>query len=202
MRNIFKKIRNDPAEKPIVVVSGLPRSGTSLMMMMLEAAGIPPLTDMQRRADGDNPRGYYEYERAKKLKDGDTDWVDLARGKSVKVISALLEYLPAEYQYKVFFMRRSLSEILASQRKMLINRGEDPDKVSDEEMALYFSRHLAQVMEWLGKQKNFSVLYVDYNELLKNPEPQVHQVNRFLGGELDESLMFAAIDPDLYRQRK
>jgi len=114
----------------------------------------------------------------------------------------LLEYLPAEYQYEVFFMRRSLSEILASQRKMLINRGEDPDKVSDEEMALYFSRHLAQVMEWLGKQKNFSVLYVDYNELLKNPEPQVQQVNRFLGGELDESLMFAAIDPDLYRQRK
>ena len=105
------------------------------MMMMLESVGIPPLTDQERSADQDNPKGYFEFERVKKLKDGDQDWVKHASGKAVKVISALLPYLPADYEYKVLFMTRSLREILDSQKKMLINRGEDPDKISDEEMA-------------------------------------------------------------------
>ena len=126
MQRIVNLFRHKRALEPVFIVSGLPRSGTSLMMMILNAAGIPPLTDYERNADEDNPRGYYEFERVKKLKDGDFGWLENAQGKAVKVISALLTYLPEGYTYKVIFMRRELSEILASQRKMLINRGGGP----------------------------------------------------------------------------
>ena len=95
----------------IVVVSGLPRSGTSMMMKMLEAGGIPPLTDKIRTADDDNPKGYYEFERVKKLKDGDSAWLDDAKGKAVKVITALLTYLPDTYNYNIVFMERALPEV-------------------------------------------------------------------------------------------
>jgi len=172
------------------------------MMMMMESAGISPLTDHQRNADNDNPRGYYEFERVKKLRLGDTDWLPQAQGKVVKVISALLAYLPQDYHYQVLFMQRALPEILASQKKMLVNRGEDPDKINDEEIAQSFKSHLAQVKDWLNNQKNFSTYYVDYNRLLKEPRPEVHQINQFLRGKLDESRMLVAIDPTLYRQRK
>jgi hypothetical protein len=115
----------------VVVVSGLPRSGTSMLMNMLDAGGIPPLTDNLRAADDDNPRGYYEFEPVKKLREGDFSWLPNAQGKSVKIISALLAYLPPTETFQVLFMQRAIPEILASQRRMLINRGEDPDKVSD-----------------------------------------------------------------------
>ena len=145
MKRLFKANTPKEEKQPVLIVSGLPRSGTSLMMMMMEAAGIPPLTDHQRSADNDNPRGYYEYERVKKLRQGDTDWLPQTQGKVVKVISALLTYLPADYSYQVLFMQRALPEILASQKKMLINRGEDPEKIKDDEIAQSFESHLAQV---------------------------------------------------------
>jgi broad-specificity NMP kinase len=202
MKRFFKANGPTGFSQPVWIVSGLPRSGTSLMMMMLESAGIPPLTDHQRSADNDNPRGYYEFERVKKLRQGDKEWLQQAQGKVVKVISALLAYLPQDYHYQVLFMQRALPEILASQKKMLINRGEDPEKINDEEIAQSFKSHLAQVVDWLSNQTNFSTYYVDYNRLLKESEPEVHYINQFLGGKLDESRMLAAIDPNLYRQRK
>lgn len=172
------------------------------MMMMLEAAGIQPMTDHERSADSDNPKGYYEFERVKKMKEGDLDWLKDARGKVVKVISALLPDLPPEYEYQVLFMRRALPEILASQRKMLINRGEDPDKISDEEMGRFFEQHLKQVEEWLMSQPNFSICFVDYNDLLVDPVQGVRRINQFLGGGFDETAMIMVIDPQLYRQRR
>jgi hypothetical protein len=190
-----------PASPPLVVVSGLPRSGTSMLMRMLDAGGIPPLTDKVRSADDDNPRGYYEFEPVKKLREGDFTWLPQAQGKAVKVISALLAYLPPTQTYKVLFIQRAIAEILASQRKMLIHRGEDPDKVSDAEMSQYFEKHLAQVTAWLAEQKNISTLYVDYNRMLKDPAPFVQQIDQFLGGGLDVEKMIAAVDPALYRQR-
>jgi hypothetical protein len=202
MKRFFQTPRQKEMKQPVLIVSGLPRSGTSLMMMMMESAGIPPLTDYQRTADNDNPRGYYEFERVKKLRQGDKEWLPQAQGKVVKVISALLTYLPADYIYQVLFMQRALPEILASQRKMLVNRGEDAEKIKDEEIAQSFKSHLAQIMDWLANQSNFSTYYVDYNRLLSEPNPEVHQINRFLGGRLDEARMLAAIDPKLYRQRK
>jgi LPS sulfotransferase NodH len=188
-------------EQPIVIVSGLPRSGTSMMMKMLDAGGIPPLTDNIRTADDDNPKGYYEFERAKKLKEGDEAWLLEAEGKAVKVISALLPHLPDNYDYKVIFMRRAMPEILASQRKMLINRGEDPDKVSDEEIAALYQKHMDNVFEFIDEHENVQRLDVDYNSIIKDPLPFVEQVVSFLGQDLDQDAMTAVVDPNLYRQR-
>jgi hypothetical protein len=168
---------------------------------MLQATGIEPLTDQQRKADEDNPKGYYEFERVKKLKDGDTAWLPQVGDKAVKVISALLQHLPPEYEYRVIFMQRELSEVLASQRRMLENRGEDPDAVSDEQMAQLFVRHLQQVDAWIATQPNIQRLDVNYNQLLRDPFPLLAQVNTLLGGDLDVEKMAAIIDPNLYRQR-
>ena len=200
MKGIFKKLFGS---KPVVtVVSGLPRSGTSMMMKMLEAGGIPPLTDKIRTADDDNPKGYYEFERVKQMDKGDTAWMVDAQGKTVKVISQLLRYMPAEYEYKVIFMRRNMSEILASQKKMLINRGEDPEQASDEEISALFEKHLNSVMDWMAAQPNVSVIYIHYSDMLANPVPQVAQTNEFLGGNMNNEDMSEVVDPNLYRNRK
>ncbi|MCS7061099.1 MAG: sulfotransferase domain-containing protein [Anaerolineae bacterium] len=184
----------------ITVVSGLPRSGTSLMMKMLEAGGIPPLTDNLRAPDEDNPKGYYEFERVKKLKE-DYAWLAEAKGRAVKVISALLMYLPAEYHYRVIFMRRAMAEILASQRQMLIRRGEPADAVSDAHMSALFEKHLQQVEAWLAVQPHIHVLYVNYNDLIAAPRAGAQRINEFLGGWLNVEAMAAAVDPTLHRQR-
>ncbi len=189
-------------EPPFVtVVSGLPRSGTSMMMKMLDAGGLPPITDNIRTADADNPKGYYEFERVKQMDKGDVAWVPEARGKVVKVISALLKYLPADEQYRVIFQRRNMSEILASQRKMLERRGEDPNKVNDAEMAELFAKHLGLTEAWLSEQPNMRVLYVHYSDVLANPEVNAIRINDFLGGALDIEAMVGVVDPDLYRNR-
>lgn len=188
--------------RPVIVVSGLPRSGTSMLMRMLDVGGIPPLTDALRTADDDNPGGYYEFEPVKKLREGDSSWLPQAQGKAVKVISALLTYLPPTQVYQVLFIQRAIPEILASQRKMLINRGEDPNKVSDAEMGQYFEKHLAQVAAWLSDQKHITTLYVDYNQMVRDPAPTAQKINAFLGGNLDVEKMIGVVDPALYRQRK
>ncbi len=186
----------------ITVVSGLPRSGTSMMMKMLEAGGIPPVTDNLRTADEDNPKGYYEFERVKQLTKGDIEWLTDAPGKVVKVIAALLPYLPATYRYRVVFMQRDMTEVLASQRQMLIRRGEDPNKIPDEIISKLFEKHLRQVNEWVAQQSNVERLDVNYNEMLKNPAPFIAQINAFLGGNLDIVQMAQVVDPSLHRQRK
>ena len=196
LKGIFKSKR-----KPIIIVSGLPRSGTSMVMKMLEAGGISPLTDNIRGADDDNPKGYYEFERAKKLKESDVAWLPEAQGRVVKLIGALLVELPKDYEYRVLFMRRKIDEILASQTKMLERRGEEK-KVDDETMAVLFQKHIKQVEDWMEKQSNLSYIEVDYNAMLKDPHPQVEKINRFLGGELNAAAMAAIVDPELYRQRK
>lgn len=197
MKRLFKRKK----ETPITIVSGLPRSGTSMVMKMLEAGGIPPLTDHIRTADSDNPKGYYEYERVKKLRDGDTDWLPASQGKAVKIIAALLTHLPPDYEYRVLFMRRKMEEVLASQTQMLENRGEE-SKVDDETMKDLFKKHIQQVRAWMNSQPNLLYLDLDYNAMLANPAPYVRQINQFLGGSLDEEKMLAVIDPSLYRQRQ
>ncbi|MFQ5420032.1 MAG: sulfotransferase family protein [Anaerolineae bacterium] len=198
LRKLFK-----PEEKKVItVVSGLPRSGTSMMMKMLEAGGIPPLTDKIRTADDDNPKGYYEFERVKKMDKGDTAWLPEAEGKVVKVISALLKHLPADYEYRVIFQRRHMPEILASQRKMLIRRDEDADKMDDGQMAALFEKHLLNIEQWLAAQPNFSTLFVHYSEVLADPLAHAQKINAFLGGGLDVVAMATVVDPALYRNRQ
>jgi hypothetical protein len=185
----------------VTIVSGLPRSGTSMMMKMLEAGGLPPLTDNLRTADEDNPKGYYEFERVKQLPKGDVAWLPEAQGKVVKVIAALLPSLPGGYPYRVIFMERAMPEVLASQRQMLIRRGEDPHKIPDDVIAKLFEKHLKQVNEWVSQQPNVARLDVNYNEMLKHPQPFIDQIDAFLGQQLDTLKMAAVVDPALHRQR-
>lgn len=185
----------------ITVVSGLPRSGTSMMMRMLEAGGLEPLTDHIRTPDEDNPQGYYEFERVKRLPE-DQAWLEEAKGRVVKIISRLVLYLPPTYTYKVVFMRRKMEEILASQTQMLIHRGKPTDTISDEKMAELFRKHLQQVEAWMEQQPNIDVLYVSYNEVLQNPVEQITKINHFLGGTLAVEKMISVIDHTLHRQRR
>lgn len=191
----------DLAANDVIIVSGLPRSGTSMMMKVLEAGGLPVVVDGQRTADDDNPKGYYEFERVKQMGKGDVAWVADAQGKVVKVISALLIHLPSEYNYKIIFMLRDFDEVLRSQQKMLANRGEEDKGVSDKEMSKLFVKHLQSVDEWFKKQPNMDVLHIDYNRMVLDPQPYVEKINRFLPQQLDVEAMNVVVDPDLYRNR-
>ncbi|MFN2186304.1 MAG: sulfotransferase [Anaerolineae bacterium] len=185
----------------ITIVSGLPRSGTSMMMKMLEAGGMPLLTDGIRTPDEDNPKGYYEFERVKQI-EHDRAWLEDARGKAVKMIAALLKHLPPQYQYEVIFMKRNVAEVLASQRRMLDRRGEAADTVPDERMAELFEKHVEQVEDWLAKQLNIAVLYVDHGDVLQDPRGEAQRISDFLSCTLHPQDMAAVVDRSLYRQRQ
>jgi hypothetical protein len=172
-----------------------------MMMKMLEAGGLEPMVDNIRSADEDNPKGYYEFEPVKALPKGENSWLSKAGGKVVKVIATLLPYLPDVYIYQVIFIQRDMREILASQKKMLIHRGEDPDKVGDEIMSQIFEKHLDQVNRWIREHPNVKRIDVNYNLLIHDPLPEIDRVNDFLGNRLDASLMTRVIDASLYRQR-
>ena len=188
------------SKKPIVVVSGLPRSGTSMMMKILSEGGLLPVTDELRSADEDNPEGYYELEVVKQMAAGNVAWLSDAGGKVVKVISALLEYLPPEHTYKVIFMEREIKEILASQRKMLARRNKEA-QVDDAEMEAQFRKHLSVVKPWLARQPNMDVMYISYNTLMSDPEPLCKRVVEFTGLPLDLHRMLMVPKGDLYRNR-
>lgn len=185
-------------ESEVIVVSGLPRSGTSLLMQMLDRGGIPALTDEIRTADVDNPRGYFEFERVKKTKH-DASWLPEARGKAVKLVSALLYDLPATESYRVIFMRRDLDEILESQEKMLarLQRPAAPR----EQIASSFTVHLDRLFQWLPGQRHMRLLEVSYNELLADPQREAARIEGFLDGMPAASRMLEAVDPALYRNR-
>ena len=189
-----------PSRQPIIVVSGLPRSGTSMMMKILAEGGLPIVTDELRGADEDNPNGYFEMERVKQMSTGNVAWLSDAGGKVVKVISGLLEYLPPTYSYKVIFMEREIQEILASQRKMLEHRGEK-SQVEDAEMEAQFQKHLDAVKPWLVRQPNMGVLYISYNALMANPDPYCRRVIEFTGSALDLERMLTVPSGRLYRNR-
>jgi len=201
MSRLGKLMRRIKSGEPIVVVSGLPRSGTSMTMKMLEAGGMQPVTDAIRSADEDNPRGYFEDERVKDLGHmEDRSWLRAARGKVIKVVSSLLQYLPDDNFYKVIFMRRNLHEVLASQAKMLDRRGEAA-QTSDEELITMFESHLEKVEFQLRFRPWFDALYVDHRSVLSDPAGAARRINEFLGGKLDERRMAEAVDPNLYRNR-
>ncbi len=171
------------------------------MMMMLHAGGMDVLTDHVRQADDDNPKGYYEYEPVKDI-ETDRAWLVLAQGRAIKMISALLIHLPAVHNYKVIFMRRKMEEIVASQRRMLIHRGEESGAASDDKITQVLEKHLTEVNKWLSKQANIDVLFVDYGKVLADPYAQASIICRFLDGSLDPQMMAAAVDRRLYRQRR
>ncbi len=187
----------------ITIVSGLPRSGTSMMMSMLEAGGVPVLADGIRTADEDNPKGYYEFERVKKIKE-DKGWIPDAKGKVVKMISQLLLDLPeSAAEYKVIFMRRNILEILASQKQMMIRRGTYKEGgPSDDEMSKLLLQHVDVVLKKMGLREDVDLIEVDYNALLTGDQTCIPRINQLLGGTLNTGAMSAVVDKNLYRQRK
>ncbi|MFP4446958.1 MAG: sulfotransferase family protein [Desulfosudaceae bacterium] len=191
-----------PVSEAVTLVSGLPRSGTSMMMRMLAAGGMPVVTDNIRRANEDNPRGYYELEKIKQLEKDDT-WLADEKGKVIKAISALLPQLPKNIFYYVIFMQRNMGEILASQRKMLERRGTVAESdVPDKIMAAKYEAYLEATCQWLERQAHFHVIYVQYNEILRDPLERAREVCAFLDNGLDPEKMARVVDPDLYRQRR
>jgi thioredoxin len=183
----------------ITIVSGLPRSGTSLMMRMLNVGGIAALCDEHRTPDADNPNGYYEFESVKSIQDYG-DWIDRAVGHSVKIVYNLLEHLPKDREYRVIFMRRQIDEIIQSQRAMLLRNGIKTE-IPDEEIKELFERVLRQFYSWLPSQTHLKLINVSYNELLSRPASTIAQINRHLGYSLDTEAMAQVIDHSLYRNR-
>lgn len=188
--------------RPVVVVSGLPRSGTSMMMKMLESGGIPVWTDAVRAADDQNPKGYYELERVKELDKGlDNSWMRDGRGRAVKVISSLLEHLPAGNNYQVLFMNRDLDEVLVSQRTMLSQRGNSDGAANDAALKTSYESHLRRVKYDLARAPRFTSLEVTYAGVLNDPRATAQRIRAFLGTDLDVERMAEAVDASLHRSR-
>ncbi len=189
-----------PDPSPITVVSGLPRSGTSVMMQMLVAGGIPPLTDDIRKPDADNPRGYFEFERAKKIKT-DKAWLADAEGKVVKMVHLLLLDLPMDRRYDIVFMRREPHEVVKSQGVMLARSGKSGAAISPEQLIAVYQQQITRVLGFLATHANARVLEVSYNDLVREPEPTARRIAAFFERPMDVSGMVGAVDPGLYRNR-
>ena len=186
----------------VVVVSGLPRSGTSMVMGMLEAGGMSILTDRVRQADEDNPQGYFEFEKVKELDaTNDKSWIRDARGKAVKVISHLLKELPDDNFYRIIFARRNLEEVIASQNIML-DRQAAPNPVDDAKAIKLYRKHLVNVRFLVRRKPNLEMLELAYSDTLSDPESAAECISKFLGGKLDQEKMAAIVDKRLYRNRK
>ncbi|HZW08887.1 MAG TPA: hypothetical protein VFF69_03210 [Phycisphaerales bacterium] len=184
----------------VTVVSGLPRSGTSMMMAMLGAGGVPALTDGVRAPDEDNRRGYYEYEPVKRLA-ADASWIGEARGRAVKVVIPLVRRLPAPCACRVLLMRRPVEEVIASQRVMLGRAGRRGGRIEPELLGRLYEAELRTTEAWLDARPDVAWLAVSYNGLVADSGPAVREIGEFLGGGLDEGAMLAAVEPSLYRQR-
>jgi len=183
----------------ITIVSGLPRSGTSLMMRMLNAGGIPALCDEERTPDADNPNGYYEFEDVKRIENYGT-WIDRAPGHAVKMVYSLLKHLPVDREYRIVFMRRHVDEILQSQKQMLERNGIQTD-IPDAKLKALFEHELRQFYAWLPTQTQLKLVNISYNELLSRPDSTISQINRHFDHGLDTEGMIRMIDPTLYRHR-
>ncbi len=206
LENINKKIElnlkfdnkatNIYRENQITIVSGLPRSGTSLMMQMLDNGGMNTLKDYKREADISNPKGYFEYQPVMSLYK-DNSWLGEGQDKAVKIVAPLLKYLDPKFRYKIIFMNRDLNEIMQSQQKML-GRNEDvfPVKLYNE-----FQKLLMNIDAWNKKEPGVEILYIDYKELLNNPKENIDMIENFLGVKLEKDRMVQAIDKSLYRNK-
>lgn len=184
----------------IYIVSGLPRTGTSMMMRILHTGGMEALTDNIREADSDNPNGYFELEKVKKIKE-DASWLDEAEGKVFKMVSMLLLDLPTDRDYKIIFMRRNIDEILASQARMLQNMGNAQPQPPDEKMGELFELHLQQVDRYLHEQSRMQVLHCPHRDVIQSPQMQAKRIADFLGLDLDVEGMAGVVDKSLYRNR-
>lgn len=189
-----------PSVDYLAIVSGLPRSGTSMMMQMLDEGGIPALTDNIRVADEDNPKGYYEFEPVKKTRE-DASWLKGAAGKVVKMVHLLLMDLPDSMNYRVVFMRRHLDEVVKSQNIMLDRHQKGTGDLPPDKVKQIFQAQIDKVFQFVRTRKNFRMIEVYYNDVMSEPDPVVDRLNAFFDGRLDVAAMRAVVDPQLYRNR-
>lgn len=198
----FDRWSGPPADRSqvVTVVAGLPRSGTSMMMQLLAAAGIQPYTDGKRAADEDNPRGYLEHENATRLH-RDVSWIAEARGKAVKVVASLVPYLPERHAYRIVFMLRNPREVVASQSSMLARLGKAGANLKPEALIRTYSGHLVRVQAWLNARHDVQVMGVDYARALEDPAGTVARLAEFLGEPFDTAAAARSISPGLRRQR-
>jgi hypothetical protein len=202
MLEFLKRRFRKPQGEPIVVVSGLPRSGTSMLMNMLDAGGMEIMTDSERTADVDNPKGYFEYERVKDLEqETDKSYIREGRGKVLKVISFLIKDLPDDNDYRVVFMRRNLDEVLASQNKMIQRLGTEDSAAAEEAMKEAYRNDIVRTRLLCKNRPNFELIEINYRNTIEDPASTAHSVNAFVGGHLDETAMREAVDSSLYRNR-
>jgi len=192
MKKSIKKALKDI----LVVVSGIPRSGTSLLMQMLRAGGVKILSDHKREADRSNPKGYLELEAVKKLAK-DNSCLKGEKGKAVKVISHLLQYLPEGQQYKVIFMNRHINEIIKSQQKML----GQIEKKYPKALMRAFDKEAKSIKEWAHAQPNIEILELDYGDIIDNASKQVDKIIDYLNAPLKKQKMIDVVDPSLYRSK-
>ncbi|MFM1873126.1 MAG: hypothetical protein RL398_2548 [Planctomycetota bacterium] len=185
----------------VTIVSGLPRSGTSMLMQMVHAGGLPAVTDGERVADADNPRGYFEFERVKALRT-DKGWLDEAEGKVVKVIHMLLPELPDDREYRVVFVERDLDEVVASQQTMLARLGKPGGALPPERLKAAFGAQLQQVSAVLAGRPRTAVLRIAYKEVIADPVGAAARIDEFLSGGLDRAAMAGSVDAGLYRNRR
>jgi hypothetical protein len=198
-----RKLSRASRGEPLIVVSGLPRSGTSMMMKMLEAGGVPIWSDQERGADIDNPKGYFELERIKDLeKETDKSYLREGRGKAVKAISFLIKELPDDNDYRVIFMRRDLDEVIASQEKMIARLDQGDTSADPEALKEAYRNDIVRTRLLCKKRPNFDLIEVSYRSAIEDPATTSCAVNAFLGGHLDEAAMREAVDASLYRNRK
>jgi hypothetical protein len=198
LKRVFRKQQGEP----IVVVSGLPRSGTSMLMKMLDAGGMAIMTDSERIADIDNPKGYFEYERIKDLeKETDKSYVREGRGKVLKVISFLIKDLPDDNDYRVIFMRRDLDEVLASQSKMIQRLGTTDTAAAEDAMKEAYRNDIVRTRLLCKNRPNFELIEIGYKSTIEDPAETARSVNAFVGGHLDETAMREVVDGNLYRNR-
>lgn len=186
--------------RTVSIVSGVPRSGTSLVMQMLAAGGYPVLVDEARPADAHNPRGYFEYAAVKSL-ERDATWLPQAVGRAVKVIHALVMHLPTGFDYRLILVRRDLRQVVASQDAMLAAAGAAPPAPDAARLAEIYGLQLARLDDWLDANAQFRVLRVAHEDLLANPLASADALAAFLGGELDLAAMVHCVDLELHRQR-
>ena len=202
MFEFLKRVFRRQQGKSIVVVSGLPRSGTSMLMKMLESGGMEILTDSERAADIDNPKGYFEYERIKDLeKETDKSYVREGRGKVLKVICFLIKDLPDDNDYRVIFMRRDLEEVLASQNKMIHRLGTTDTTATEAAMKEAYRNDIVRTRLLCKNRPNFELIEIGYKPTIEDPAATARSVNAFVGGHLDEAAMREAVDGSLYRNR-
>jgi hypothetical protein len=198
-----RKLSRASRGEPLIVVSGLPRSGTSMMMKMLEAGGVPIWSDQERGADIDNPKGYFELERIKDLeKETDKSYLREGRGKAVKAISFLIKELPDDNDYRVIFMRRDLDEVIASQEKMIARLDQGDTSADPEALKEAYRNDIVRTRLLCRNRPNFELIEVSYRAAIEDPAGAGRAVNEFLGGALDEAAMRQAVDASLYRNRK